>query len=65
MKIEIIILAIFVIWSAGWLITYIALKAILFYLKAKKYALPNQAELREWCKYAAKHTFGISKKTPN
>lgn len=36
MKIEIIILAIFVIWSAGWLITYIALKAILFYLKAKK-----------------------------
>lgn len=59
-KIEAIMLLIFfVIWSLGWLITYIALKAVLFYMKAKKYALPSWAELKKWCKYAARHTFGI------
>lgn len=59
-KIEaIIILISFVIWSIGWLTTYIALKAILFYMKEKKYALPSRAELKKWCKYAARHTFGI------
>ena len=44
----------------GWLAINIALKAMLFYMKDKKYALPTKAELKKWCKYAARDTFGIS-----
>ena len=80
-KIEAIMLLIFfVIWSLGWLITYIALKAVLFYMKAKKYAPPNKAlfymkakkyappnkaELKKWCRYAAKHSFGLVENLPD
>ena len=65
-KIEAIMLLIFfVIWSLGWLTTYIALKAVLFYMKAKKYAPPNKAELKKWCRYAAKHSFGLVENLPD
>lgn len=60
-----ILVTFFIIWSVGWATTYIALKAILFYMKAKKYAPPNKAELKKWCKYAARHSFGISEKMPD
>ena len=65
-KVQAVILAtFFIIWTVGWAITYIGLKAILFYMKAKKYALPSWAELKKWCKYAARHSFGISEDMPD
>ncbi len=60
-----ILVTFFIIWTVGWATTYIGLKAILFYMKAKKYAPPNKAELKKWCKHAARHSFGISEKMPD
>ena len=41
-----ILVTFFIIWTVGWATTYIGLKAILFYMKAKKYAPPNKAGKR-------------------
>lgn len=61
----IIVVTSFFVLMIGWATTYIGLKAILLYMKAKKYALPSWAELKKWCRYAARHTFGISENMPD
>ena len=61
----IIVATSFFVLVIGWVTTYIGLKAILFYMKEKKYALPSWAELKKWCRYAARHTFGISENMPD
>lgn len=45
----------------GWLTCHISLKALAFFMKEKKYKPPNKAEIKKWCRYAAKHTLGLCK----
>ena len=45
----------------GWMATYIGLKAILFYMRDKKYEPPSKTELKKWCRYAIKDELGLRK----
>lgn len=57
--------AIGVICIFCWAAEHICLKAMMFYMKSKGYAPPTKAETKKWCRYAAKHSFGLVKDLPN
>lgn len=48
-----------------WAVEHISLKAMLFYMKSKGYAPPSKTETKKWCKYAAKHSFGLVEDLPD
>lgn len=47
------------ICAIGWSSNYVSTKALLFYIKAKKYEIPDKKQIKKWTRYAAKHTLGI------
>lgn len=49
-------LIVITICAIGWSANYISTKALLFYIKAKKYEIPDKKEIKKWTRYAAKHT---------
>lgn len=45
------------ICAAGWLLKHISCMAIIYYMTTKGYKLPNDKEIRECTREAAKHLF--------
>lgn len=55
----IIFLATTVICAIGWLTRYISTAALVYYIKKKGYAQPNENEIRECTLWVAKHLFNV------
>lgn len=43
----------------GWVTSYIAAKALMYYIKESGYRPPTKEEIKDCTRYAARHTLGI------
>ena len=59
MVLVLVLLLLALIFAAGWAVSYVGMKAILFYMKEKNYRPPDKVELKKWCKYAARRILGL------